>query len=170
METIFDLPAHPLFVHAPIVLAPVLAAGALAIAARPAWRRRHGFVVAGGAIVVFVMTLMAKFSGEELYELLKREPSIARHEELADQTTLLLFAFMLVVVAFVALGHVTDRRRPALATDVADAQVASPASWRTIMLVLALAASVLGVLSTVWMIRTGHEGAKSHWSFVNQQG
>ena len=169
MEKIFDLPAHPLFVHFPIVLTPLLALAAVLLAVRPEWRRRYGVVVLGGTLITFVMVILAKQSGEEFFELLKREPSIKRHEELADQTTLLFFLFLVTLAAFVGRGHLADRR--ARATSTAPATADAPATTGrggALLVVLAVLTVVLGGVSTVWMARTGHEGAKSHWSFVDE--
>lgn len=172
MEKIFDLPAHPLFVHFPIVLAPLLALGAVLIAVRPEWRRRYGLVVLGGAVITFVMVILARQSGEELFQLLKREPSIERHQDLADQTTLLFFGFLVLLAGYVGAGHLLDRRDRAAIAAVGDgggaAAAGASSGARSLLVALAVLTVVLGGLSTVWMARTGHAGAKSHWSFVNE--
>jgi hypothetical protein len=57
VNTIYSgLPAHPLFLHVPVILIPVATIGALALVAHPAWFRRNGLwlglvtVIAGGAL------------------------------------------------------------------------------------------------------------------------
>lgn len=48
MFTQFDgLPVHPLVVHAVVVLLPAAVLGTIAVAVRPAWRRRYGTLVVG---------------------------------------------------------------------------------------------------------------------------
>jgi hypothetical protein len=43
INTIYSgLPAHPLFLHVPVILIPVVGVAALVLAARPAWFPRHG--------------------------------------------------------------------------------------------------------------------------------
>ena len=41
-DQLFDLPAHPLLIHAPIVLLPIAAILTIVLAFKPAWRRRAG--------------------------------------------------------------------------------------------------------------------------------
>jgi hypothetical protein len=169
MDKIFDLPAHPLFAHYPIALAPVVVLAVIAMTVRPAWRASAGPLVIAGSVVVFVALLLARKSGEELYELLDREPSIGRHEDLANQSVLLWLGFVLVTVASVVLHR---RARGGGPADEASLDGGRPAgasgSVRRAVTALAVLSIVLGVVSTVWIARTGHEGAKSHWSFLDE--
>ena len=52
INTIYGgLPAHPLFLHVPVILIPVAGLAALALAARPSWWVRHGVWVTLVAVV-----------------------------------------------------------------------------------------------------------------------
>jgi hypothetical protein len=52
INTIYSgLPAHPLFLHVPVILIPVVGLAALGLAARPAWWTRHGVWVTAVAVV-----------------------------------------------------------------------------------------------------------------------
>ena len=52
INTIYGgLPAHPLFLHVPVILIPVAGLAALALAARPSWWTRHGVWVTLVAVV-----------------------------------------------------------------------------------------------------------------------
>jgi hypothetical protein len=157
MDTIFDLPSHPLFSHFPIVLAPVIVLAAVAVAVRPAWRVALGPVVAGASLVTLVSLFLARRSGEELFELLQREPSIDRHEELANQSLVLWVLFVVITTAMVALHRRSGR-----------SGAPAGARARAMVNVLAALSVLVGAVSTVWIARTGHEGAKSHWSFVSE--
>ena len=43
LVTIFGIPAHPLLVHAVVVLLPLAAVCAAALAVRPSWRQRYAW-------------------------------------------------------------------------------------------------------------------------------
>ncbi len=68
MNLLAAIPSHPLFVHVPVVLVPLAAIGAIAIAVRPRWMAAYGYPVAGLAGVGFVGALIAAHTGEELEE------------------------------------------------------------------------------------------------------
>ncbi len=52
INTIYSgLPAHPLFLHVPVILIPVAGLAALALAARPSWWTRHGVWVTFVAVL-----------------------------------------------------------------------------------------------------------------------
>ncbi len=161
MESIFDLPSHPLFVHFPIAFVPLVVVGVISTLARPAWRGPLGPFLVAGAVVSLAALVLARRSGEEMYELLDREPSIGKHQDLASQSVLLWLAFVVVLVAAV----IVHRRGGAPAA----ASAARAGRIRAVATALVVASVALGVVSTVWIARTGHEGAKSHWSFVNDR-
>lgn len=148
MESLFGLPSHPLLVHAPVVIVPVVALITLALTGRAEWRQRYGLAWAVLAVVSFAATMLANQSGEALNAVLEDRIGdlAADHEELGNQTTLLVFLFMLAVLAAVGV----DRRRP-------ESQVGR---------ILAILASALAVAATVWMVRTGHEGARIVWDGI----
>jgi hypothetical protein len=174
METLFDLPAHVLFVHAPVVLTPLVTLACLAVLVRPSWRHRYGLALVVACGVVLVATMLAVQSGEEFAEALAGAVPVAKHQDLAET------ARVLVLLQFVlALGVVLVQRRfarvpagvapgggpsaapapPALANATISGQPA-------VVVLLTAALAVVSVLSTVWMIRTGHEGARITWSGV----
>ncbi|WP_320668652.1 DUF2231 domain-containing protein [Patulibacter defluvii] len=150
IDRVFGLPAHPLLVHIPVVLIPLLALFTIALAARPAWRTRWGVPLALANVAMLVVILLVTGSGEQLERHLGAEPLIVRHRELGEQLRLIWAAFTAVTVALA----VVDRWR----------RSATGASWlrpaATGLSVLAVAGAVL---STVWDVRTGHAGAKSAW-------
>ena len=152
MEQLFDLPAHPLLVHAPVMLVPLLTLGIIALAARPAWRRGLGpwpFLV---SVITAISFMLAFQSGEAFDEALRRNPAfeadISHHQSLAETTRL----FLLGILVVVAVAFVLDRRSAKSAS--ADERPSVVLTW---------AGAVLGVLATIWIIRTGHEGARLVW-------
>jgi uncharacterized membrane protein len=146
MESIRGVPAHPLFVHAPIVLIPLFTIAAIA-ALHSRWREHLRWPLAVSSVVVFLSVFLATQSGEELQRLLQSGNEINKHADLAETTRLIAFILTVVCVAHGAYARWLDRNdRP-----------------RWIGGLLAGLTAGLGVMATVWMIRTGHEGARIHW-------
>jgi hypothetical protein len=151
MKEIWGLPAHPLFIHAPLVLVPLLSLGVIAVAVRPRWRA-HGLPLAvAAALVAAVTSLLASQSGEAFAEAVPEiGEQIDRHEELAETAQMLVFG-LLAVLVITAL--VLRRAR-------VGGKAAVPA-W--LVHGLPVLCAVVGVLATVWMLRAGHEGAEVVW-------
>lgn len=157
-DEMFGLPAHPLLIHAPIVLVPIVAVAAIVVAAKPTWRRRAGWVPSILMVVIVAMLFAARESGEALDDQLGGV--VGLHETLGNQTFLISLVWLVVVVA---LG-VVDRQ---VATSPETAPLsAAPLSGGSdaASIVLSVASAVIGVVATIWLIRTGHSGADSHWS------
>ncbi len=156
METVFNLPAHVFFVHAPLVLVPLVAVGCIVLAVRPRWQERANPWLLGAAVVAFGTVLAATQSGEAFDRALRRNPnfdvSVRRHADLADTTQVI--TFVMVALLAVAVGSVWWSRR--------SERPVSPAVLRG----LSAAAALVGVLATIWMVRTGHEGAHLVWQGV----
>jgi uncharacterized membrane protein len=157
MNTIFGLPAHPLLVHIPIVLIPLLALMGVAIAVRPAWRSGLSIPTFGTAIVTFFGLWFAADSGESLQDQVKRSAAVQNHAEMGNQLKTIGLLFCLAAAGTVLLEN-SERR-----------------DWRRLrlpgqraMLMLAFTVTILlGGLATVWDVRTGHSGAKAVWSGNN---
>jgi hypothetical protein len=169
IDKIFDVPAHPLFVHVPVVFVPLTALGLLAIVVRPAWRRRYGWLVAAGAVVSAVGVQLAVMSGEALEDRVDKNDAIERHIDLARTARPLVFVFAALVLVYVALPAWLDRRR-AVATAATGGidgpvvgRVAAPVWARPVVAVIAVASVVFAGLATTWVVRVGHQGAKASW-------
>lgn len=164
MESIFDLPAHPLFVHFPIVLMPLVGLVAVAVALRPEWRIRFGPQLAGSALVVAVATILAAGSGEPFEDLLPIGDLANKHQSLGETTRLLTILFFVVTVVMAAFDWWAARS----ARD--DSETGSLSALRTRAGVIGLSlggvSAVLAILATIWMIRTGHEGARITWDGI----
>lgn len=150
LESIGELPSHPLFVHAPVAFMPVLAIFALVLLARPEWRQKVGLALPVLSAGLALATWLAKESGEELRGLLGDfAPNTDKHESLAN-TTLVLILLLLVVSAAMV---VADRR----------ARANGPGWLSHAATALVGLSVVFAALATVWMFRTGHEGARLVW-------
>ncbi len=147
MERIFDLPAHPLLIHLPVVAIPVLALLATALAVLPAQRRRFMIPVVALSIISVIATFLAVSSGEALSELLSADSYIDTHRDLGNTLRWFVIGLALTSTAMVLLGSLGDASRLPPATGV----------------VVSVVVVFFAVLSLIWVIRTGHEGAKQHW-------
>ena len=172
VESIFDLPAHPLFVHTPLVLMPLLALVALALALRPRWRVSFGPVAALGGVGLLIVTILATQSGQAFYNALERqgqEVSIEDHQELAETTRLLVILFVASLLVLVAVSWIRSTRSSGSVRSAGDRSLsAAQATSPDPLLVwmghgLAALTVVLGVAGSIWMFRTGHEGASVVW-------
>lgn len=147
METIFDLPAHPLMVHFPVVAIPGLALLGLIMAVRPRFRMDYGLPVLVLGVVTVVSTFAAARSGEALVESSGvTDEFIDPHRDLGN---MLRFFVLGLAASMAALIAVTKR---------------SAATGRDLLSVTAtIFVVVFSLLSLVWAVRTGHEGAKAVW-------
>jgi uncharacterized membrane protein len=160
MERIFDLPAHPLFVHTPLVLLPLTSIAAVLFMFNRNWRLRFRWQLASAALIVAVGTFLATESGEALDEALKGLAPIDKHKELGEFTQILCFIlFVLTLGSAIVLqrfrGQDSSRERITNVTRETGATVVET--------VLSVLIAITAVLATVWMIRTGHEGARAVW-------
>jgi hypothetical protein len=164
LDTIFGLPTHPLVVHAVVILLPLAALGAVAIAVFPPLRRRYGLLVGVLTAVAVASVPVATHSGQHLYERKLAQfgsggggtegELITRHSTLGLELwpwAVLLLVGVLIVLA-VTYARPRDGRTP---------------SWTRWAAVLGIAAVLVGgVASTVQVVRIGHAGSKAVWDSV----
>src|SRR5271166_1075468 len=60
------LPAHPLFVHVPVVLIPTTIVAAIVFAARPEWFSRYGIALAVASIIAMSSIFLTMQAGAAL--------------------------------------------------------------------------------------------------------
>jgi len=99
---LFGLPAHPLLVHAVVVLVTLSALGVAVSALWPADRWRLAWVVLGLTVVSVALVSVVSGSGEVLEEMVKESGLVERHAELGDDY--LPYALALLVGAFAVAG------------------------------------------------------------------
>jgi hypothetical protein len=156
IEELFGLPAHPLIVHAVVVLLPLAGAGTIAIGLVRRWRRPYGPLVLAAAVVATLSVLLAQGSGEELEHDVRKSELVEEHTEAGD--TVLPFALaLLVVAAAVALEPRLSAGR--------DRPLPAPAA--AVLVVLAVAT---GAGATWKVVDVGHSGAKAAWHDVEDRG
>lgn len=150
-DTIDGLPVHPLVVHGVVVLLPLAALGAIAIALRPAWRRPYGPLVAAIAVVATVLIPVATTSGEEFVQRRRFRPE--EHADLGQQLIWFALPFLALVLALVVL----DRRGTT-------AGGRSAGSGSVTLKIVAALVVVAACASTFQVYRIGDAGARSVWS------
>ena len=159
MSEIQGLPAHPLLVHGPIVLVPLIALLALVLVVKRSWRATLGPWVVLLAGVMVGMTIVASGAGEELQANVKETDLVRHHAQLGDSMKPISLALLVALVLLVAPAWAYARgSRPAVL-----ARLATSSAWNIISVVLVV---VTAVLATYWIIQTGHSGAESVWHNV----
>jgi hypothetical protein len=153
---LFGLPAHPLIVHAAVVLLPLAAVGTVAAAAVPRWRRLYAPLALALSLAATVAIYLAKESGESLERRVAESALIERHAELADQVLPWAIGVVVVAAAITAVDRVrSDRWR---------------ISARATTLGLIAVALIAGTGATWTVVVTGHSGAEATWHDVSDSG
>lgn len=140
-ETIFGLPAHPLIIHLPIVLGPVVGLLTLLMLV-PKLRDKLAVPTAALGVLFAITAVAAVISGEDFVATLGLGGAIAEHAD-AARTLRMLAIILAVLLVLFAIGR---KRLPALAATGA-----------------VLVVAVLGVATTGFTVKTGHEGATLVW-------
>ena len=167
METIDGLPAHPLFVHLPVVLIPLAFIGAILVLAVAKWRRA-AWVVTALVAIGFVGALLAENSGEALEENVDETELVEQHAAQGELVPLLSGLFF-VTSAAVAGYELFGRRKVegSASTTAADGPTDAAASGmskaKMIGTALAAASVVAGGAATYSAYAAGHSGAKAVW-------
>lgn len=155
-DEFLGVPAHPLAIHAPLVLVPIAAVAAVVFAVRSDWRRRVGWFAPATVFVLVAMLYVARESGEAAKNAENVFGDIDRHQELADTTFVLAIVWLGLTVALTVWDRVGARRVRALS-----AGVASSPDW--IGVALGVVTAVAAIVTTIWLLRTGHAGSESRW-------
>lgn len=158
LGNIFGVPAHPLIVHAVVVLVPLAALGAIAVVLSP-WVRSHiAWLVAAIAVGNVLLVPLATGSGESLEERVHETALVEAHTEMGEQLMPWVIGLALGIVVFLVLAMLASRR---------PAQTRAPvwaARWVSIGVAAVTIIAASGAL--VQVVRIGHSGAKASWSDV----
>lgn len=147
---VFGLPTHVLLLHAAVAGIPLMCLTTIAVAARPAWRRRFGLLNAIFAVLMIGLTYATEQAGLQLFNHASYLQKIAaQHRSLG-----LTLVWFVAVVALFAVALVVIDRGGYAEHHVATVTVAA----------LAIAASAVCIVQT---IRVGDSGARAVWGGVN---
>jgi hypothetical protein len=164
ISTVSGLPAHPLFVHLPVIGIPLTALALLAYILLPARRATLFWVVGVLTIIVTGATILAANSGEQLESMMSPEDRnsalVHKHTQLGDQTQTIVIIFAGVTLAYLALDWWRRRNQQ---SDAAPSSTGSRSLLNTGIVAFAVLALALGSIATVWDVRTGDAGAKAAW-------
>jgi hypothetical protein len=152
IEQLFGLPAHPLVVHAAVVLLPLAAVATLVCAAVPRARRAYAPVALGLALVATVAVGLAQGSGEELEDEVDETELVEEHTEQGERVLPWAIAVTVAAAAVTAVPALA-RRRPTL-------------PGRTVTAVVVALSLVAGAGATWTVVEVGHSGAKATWDDV----
>jgi hypothetical protein len=157
VNTFFGLPAHPLFVHLPVVLIPLGFVGALFMVARPSWWQRLAWPTVVVTALGTLGAIMAANSGEALEDAVRDRSVrdlVREHVEAGDMARGAAIVFFVVLVVSV------------FGPRFVKALVAK--KWWRPLVVVAVVAS--GAFASLAMYDAGHSGAKSVWNDVKVSG
>ncbi|CAB4892453.1 unannotated protein [freshwater metagenome] len=162
LNSLFGLPAHPILVHAAVVLVPLAAIGLVLIALVPKLRPKYATLVAIFATLSAGSVGVAQGSGESLQEAVRnsvKDPALLRTHTQMGEDLLPWAAGMFVVAAFIFVVEFMRRRDKPLKLPVQATNIA--------IMVLSV---VVAAGSVYMVIKIGHSGAKSTWNAVNTDG
>ncbi len=156
------LPAHPLFIHVPVVLIPVSVLGAIACVARPAWLARYGVLLSVTAIVAMSSTFLAMQAGAALRGALNLQGTAAsliqRHSHAAHILAVVFVLFTAVLILTFAAQRISGGMPTGLG--IAD-RLLTP---RISLVALRVVLIVLALVSAYMVFKVGDLGAKAVWA------
>jgi hypothetical protein len=169
INTIYSgLPAHPLFLHVPVILIPVATIGALVLAARPSWSDPHGLWLGLITVVALGALNLTMGAGDALRADLHLQgggfgPStlVARHAHAAHILRLLTIAFTAVFLVMVAMVRTRNGHRTGIGA--VDRLVRGLRSAEPSMVVIRLLTTALALACLYFVYHTGDLGARAVW-------
>lgn len=179
IQTIFGLPAHPLFVHVSVVLIPLASLLALVLAVRPKWFDRFGIVLVILSGIGAIGGLIAEGSGEALEESVENtvgRSALESHAEMGELAAKLGMLFFLLVCVAVGLRWWSVRNASASGAELSaggaagSGGVAKVAAGRKGAAILAGVVVLAGAAATYAVSVAGHRGASLTWKEASGSG
>jgi uncharacterized membrane protein len=156
-----DLPAHPLFVHVPVVLIPLSVLGALAVTIRPRWFDRYGVLLCLCSIVAMSSIFLAMRAGAALEGLLHLQGQaavlISEHTSAAHILAFGFIALTAVLILSFSSHRISGGRPTGLA--IADVPLSHPAVRLTLRVLLV----ILAIFCAYYVYHVGDLGARAVW-------
>jgi hypothetical protein len=156
------LPAHPLFIHVPVILIPATVITALVFMARPQWLARWGIALCVVSIVAMSSIFLAMQAGGALESVLhlhgEAASLISEHSQSANILAIVYTAFTAVLIVAFAAWRIS-RGNPT-GFGLVDRLLAPPAVFATLRIFVVVLALVAGF----FVFRTGDLGAKAAWA------
>jgi hypothetical protein len=163
ITTVYEgLPAHPLFVHVPVILIPLSIFGALACVARPAWFDRYGILLCLISIVAMSSTFLAMQAGAALEGVLHLSGQAAnlihQHSQAAHILAVVFVLFTAILILTFAAHRISGDEGPT-GLAIADGVLGN----RTVLVALRGVLVVLALVAAFMVFRVGDLGAKAVW-------
>lgn len=166
MFTVDGIPAHPLVVHAVVVLLPLAAVATLLVVARPVWRRQLGVWVVLLAFAGVAAIPVATQTGEQLEHAIGGGELIKIHEERAETLLFPALIFLVLLAATVFVGRRADALVRADGPGAAHATVSNTSTLQRVTMITGILAALAGLAVTGLVIWIGHAGSAAAYSGV----
>jgi hypothetical protein len=161
ISKLFGLPAHPLFVHVPVVLIPLVGIGAIAMACSARARDRYGWLVLAVAVVAGISTQLASGSGHALRHSVPQSAALRRHVHIASSNRPLILLLFLVALAVMLFDR---RARGAWPFS----HMGARSSFGPLIRMAVIAVTVgVAVGTNVRLFQIGDSGAKATWQRIH---
>jgi len=162
ITTIYSgLPAHPLFVHVPVVLIPTTIVAAIVFMAKPQWFSRYGIALALASIVAMSSVFLTMQAGAALRAALHLQGQAAKliseHSQAAHILAIVYVVFTATLIVTFAAQRISSGMPTGLG--VVDGLLSSKSMFTALRVVLVLLAIGAGYM----VFRTGDLGAKAVW-------
>jgi hypothetical protein len=155
------LPAHPLFVHVPVVLIPVTILGAIVCMIKIEWFSRYGIalaVISIGAMSSIFLTMQAGGALQSALHLRGRAAHlISEHSQAAHYLAFIYVAFTAIVIVTFAAQRISGGMPTGLS--ILDRVLCPRVVFTGLRLVLVL----LSLGAAVMVFRVGDLGARAVW-------
>jgi hypothetical protein len=162
ITTIYSgLPAHPLFVHVPVVLIPTTVVAALVFMVKPEWLTRYGIALALVSIVAMSSIFITMQAGAALRGALHLQGQAAKliseHSQAAHILAIVYVLFTAALIVTFAARRISGGMPTGLG--IIDELLGSKAVFGALRVVLV----VLAIVTGYFVFRTGDLGAKAVW-------
>jgi hypothetical protein len=162
LTTIYSgLPAHPLFVHVPVILIPVTVVAAVVCMVRPEWFRRYGIALAVVSIVAMSSVFLTMQAGAALRAALNLQGEaailISQHSQAANILAVVYVVFTATLIVTFAAHRISSGMPTGLG--IVD-RLLSP---RPMVTALSAVLVLLSIGAGYMCFRTGDLGAKAVW-------
>jgi uncharacterized membrane protein len=162
ITTIYSgLPAHPLFVHVPVVLIPTTIVAALVFMVKPEWLTRYGIALALVSIVAMSSIFLAMQAGAALRGALNLQGQAAKLISEHSQAAHILAVVYVVFTATLILTFAARRISGGMPTGLGIVDELLSPKWAFATLRVALV--LLSIVAGYMVFRTGDLGAKAVW-------
>lgn len=169
LKTLFGLPAHPLLVHVPVVLIPLIGIAAIPMAFSRRVRARLGWVVVGLTVIAGIGTQLAVMSGQALRHSVPPSSALNSHVHMAESLrplVLVLFIFLVALMLIDGLPLLLVERVPQLSSD--RLRWLSPDRRRWLSPAVGVLTLAAALVANLRLIQIGHSGASATWHHVVQ--